>query len=243
MNRIIITIILIFIVTIAVVTTQPKQNSNEQYTYSNSSTANKTLTKSVETNAQNISAELSDIKEKKEKKETNIKNINNIDRNTYMSNIRARAERNNIDEVEEHLTNTLFVNKNVTQQSSNTVEKKTTQTKNKTLSAAKIETIQWDKWNTNIAYDILRKADSYCDFRNSVGIIYEISFTVDNNKNISNVNIKINHKPAKILAEPSYNAIQKAISKINGTDILSFPSNTSKTKAEFKITLNIEDWK
>lgn len=240
MNRIIITIILIFVVTIAVVTTQPKQNSNEQYTYSNSSTANKTLTKSVETNAQNISAELSDIKEKKE---TNIKNINNIDRNTYMSNIRARAERNNIDEVEEHLTNTLLVNKNVTQQSSTTVEKKTKQTKNKTLSAAKIETIQWDKWNTNIAYDILRKADSYCDFRNSVGIIYEISFTVDNNKNISNVNIKINHKPAKILAEPSYNAIQKAISKINGTDVLSFPSNTSKTKAEFKITLNIEDWK
>lgn len=240
MNRIIITIILIFIVTIAVVTTQPKQNSNEQYTYSNSSTANKTLTKSVETNAQNINAELSDIKEQKE---TDIQNTNNIDRNTYMSNIRARAERNNIDEVEEHLTNTLLVNKNVTQHSSTTIEKKTTQTKNKTLSAAKIETIQWDKWNTNIAYDILRKADSSCDFRNSVGIIYEISFTVDNNKNISNVNIKINHKPAKILAEPSYNAIQKAISKINGTDVLSFPSNTSKTKAEFKITLNIEDWK
>lgn len=240
MNRIIITIILIFVVTIAVVTTQPKQNSNEQYTYSNSSTANKTLRKRVERNTQNVNAGLSDIKEQKE---TDIQNTNNIDRNTYMSNIRARAERNNIDEVEEHLTNTLLVNKNVTQQSSTTVEKKTTQTKNKTLSAAKIETIQWDKWNTNIAYDILRKADSYCDFRNSVGIIYEISFTVDNNKNISNVNIKINHKPAKILAEPSYNAIQKAISKINGTDVLSFPSNTSKTKAEFKITLNIEDWK
>lgn len=265
MNRLIIAIIATFIVTIMVLTTQPKLHKNVQIGGADFGYHDISNIQNIETNISNIDTKNSEMKVKNISnmqnveariKNTDIKNtdiaLKNVDRNTYMERIRSKAHLNTNDELDKELTKALFDNgkngKVIKQQTNlqtystevSKIERQTTSNTNKQKTLKEIESaeeIDWSIWRANLANEILRKANSYYRFQNAMGITYDVAFDVDENQNITNVNVSIRHKPSGKYAKPSYDAIRRAITEIDGTDILIFPSRTKRIKTEFKVAL------
>ena len=104
------------------------------------------------------------------------------------------------------------------------------------------DTIDWSIWHSNIANTILRKTSTQ-NAEKSTGTSYIISFYVDKNRKITNVNIRVAHKPKGADPEPYRNSVKRAIAQINGTNILTFPSRSKRTITKFQVGIGIEEMK
>lgn len=244
MNRIIVAIIITFIVTTTVLVTGPKQDNNAQNPTTNYNYEKVTYTQSIKEKVKNT--------DNIHKKATTVDDSNSmiprqkIDRKRYMENIRSRAEQDNYDEIEYELKKARYYNKEYTskQKSIPTKPNVSTKTEENTIinSTQNIQTNEeenWKIWETNINNFIYHATATNKALKDHEGIVYDVSFDVNKNKSITNVNINIRHKPEKKFAKPSYDTIEKAIFKMDETDVLKFPPNTKQTSREFKMSYTI----
>ena len=87
------------------------------------------------------------------------------------------------------------------------------------------ETIAWNKWRSNLQNRIMDDSDIDADY----GTIFYFSFTVDNNRNISNVRVI----STNLWDKESTEVVRRAILHLKGKPILNFPPNTNRSSIKF----------
>ena len=87
------------------------------------------------------------------------------------------------------------------------------------------ETIAWNKWRSNLQNRIMDDSDIDADY----GTIFYFSFTVDNNRNISNVRVI----STNLWDKESTEVVRRAIIHLKGKPILNFPPNTNRSSIKF----------
>lgn len=109
------------------------------------------------------------------------------------------------------------------------LDKKTPSSEDKATSQA------WNKWQENIANNIVNKMGAPSEF-DTDEIVY-IGFKVDRYKNITNIKISSSSEKQTKIAQKYF---FEYINSLNGNDILQFPEGSDKKIADFSATIEFK---
>ena len=240
--RLFIAIITSLMITLIVLTIQPKLHKQVQFISANFGYRNMISMQDIQNHVTKTTNHQI-VEDKSSTKEL-------INRDAYMKKLREKAQPQFVDNIinETNTSHKETATKNNKEKVRELVKREAEinkSTSKATTTATSLETVDsanWSCWRNSISNEITKRAAKYYKSTESNGVIYDISFDVSKNKYISNVNVHMYYKPLDAHAESGYNALRKATEEINGTDRLTFPCKTNKTTQRFTYRTTPSEW-
>lgn len=100
------------------------------------------------------------------------------------------------------------------------------------------ENILWNQWRANVCNNVASRLNQQFTSIAPVGTIYTYSFDVDNQRRITNINVKISKGYVNATTQQGVAMIYNAIQSLNLSTSLTFPSGSQRTTV--KVSSGIE---
>ena len=100
------------------------------------------------------------------------------------------------------------------------------------------ENILWNQWRANVCNNVAKKLDKQFAYVAPAGTVYTYSFDVDNQRRITNINVKISRGYINSTTQQGIFMIKQAIQSMNLSSFLTYPPGSQRTTV--KVSSGIE---
>ena len=100
------------------------------------------------------------------------------------------------------------------------------------------ENILWNQWRANVCNNVAKKLDKQFAYVAPAGTVYTYSFDVDNQRRITNINVKISRGYINSTTQQGVFMIRQAIQSMNLSSFLTYPPGSQRTTV--KVSSGIE---
>ena len=100
------------------------------------------------------------------------------------------------------------------------------------------ENILWNQWRANVCNNVAKKLDKQFAYIAPAGTVYTYSFDVDNQRRITNINVKISRGYINSTTQQGVFMIKQAIQSMNLSSFLTYPPGSQRTTV--KVSSGIE---